>query len=130
LKACYVLMDKIYIFLDSPRSKVIDVYLKAKQEMSRRQLEGLRDEFLSELVNAGVRKMVAHKNQKIVERIVGGAINAALVKPQGQLTEGIKNEDEDIQAIEKEIAALKKELEKETNEDFEDDPRNIKKRVH
>ena len=120
-KACYSLVDKIYIFLDSPCKEAIGIYLKTKEKSTKKQLEKLRDEFLNELVNASIRKNVAQRNQKIVELVVGGAIHAALTKPQSPLAEG--EEDGDIQAIEKEIAALKIELEKEINENSKEDPR-------
>lgn len=129
-KACYGLIDKIYVFLDSPGKKEIIVFLKTKEKSTRKQLERLRDEFLNELMNASIRKNVARKNQKIVEYIVGGAITAALAKPRGEGTDANNIKDEEILKIEKEIAALKKELEEESpNGTQEEDPLKIRKPV-
>lgn len=129
LKACYAIIDRVYIFLDSPGKTAIDVCLKTKGRSTRKQLVRVRDEFLNELVNASIRKMVSIRNQKIVEHIVGGAVNAALMKPNMPLIGGKSTEDEDIQEIEKEIEALKKELENDSEDTYEEDPREIRKPI-
>ncbi len=129
-KACYALIDKIYVFLDSPVTGELVVYLKTKKKATQKQLEKLRDEFLNELLNVSIRKNVSQKNQKAVEHIIGGAINAALTKQKVQHTEHTAQEDEDIQEIEKEIAALKKELEADMKEgDYDEDPLDIRKPI-
>lgn len=128
-KACYVIIDRAYVFLDSPGKKEIDVYLKTKQRSTQKQLEKVRDEFLNGLVNASIRKMVSQKNQKIVEHVVGGAINAALAK-LGPQPAGCENgEDEDIEEIKREIDALKKELENDGEDIYDEDLLGIKKPV-
>ena len=128
--ACYVFIDKVYVFLDHPGKDEIVVYLKSKQKLTLKKLEKLRDEFLNELLNASVRKNISKRNQKIVEHIVGGAVNAALAKPSAPpVNEQKQDDDEEMQEIAREIEALKKELELENNSagDFEEDPLNIKK---
>ena len=126
LKTCYAMIDRIFIFLDSPCEDRIDVCLKAKEKVGRRQLAKMRDEFLNELVNTAVRKMVSRKNQKIVAHIVGGAINAALARDNEGVGGYRNNEDEDIEKIEKEIAALRKELENDNEGTYEKDSLGIK----
>ena len=77
-----------------------------------------------------VRKNISQKNQKIVEYIVGGAINAALPKAKPQANT-VSSDDDDISKIEAEIEALKKELEQENYcaQPYEEDPLKIKKSV-
>lgn len=127
-KACYTLIDKIYVYLDSPEQNTIVVSLKTKEKTTKKKLEKLRDEFLNELLNASVRKNISQKNQKIVEYIVGGAINAALPKIKSQ-NDNANTDDDDISKIEAEIEALKKELEQENYyaQPYEEDPLKIKK---
>ena len=128
LKACYVLIDQAYIFLDAPNRKTVDVYLKAKNTTKRKGLEKLRDLFLNELINASVRRMVFKQNRKIIEHVVGGAINAALRPPATvSAYDETLEEDEDIKEIEKEIEALKKELEAEDEEVDEEEIFDIRK---
>lgn len=127
LKACYAIIDRVYIFLDSPFRGKVDVYLKTKRKVTPKQLENVRDEFLNGLVNASIRKAVSRKNQKMVERIVGGAINAALAKPQPHPRSCGDDEDEDIEKIEREIEALKKELEDSGESAYGKDPLGIRK---
>ncbi len=128
-KACYILIDKIYVYLDSPQPSEIIISLKAKEKTTKKKLEKLRDEFLNELLNASVRKSISQKNQKIVEYIVGGAINAALPKAAQPQENSTSADDDDILKIEAEIEALKKELEQESYcaQPYEDDPLSIKK---
>jgi len=109
----YVFIDRAYVFLDGDPKREIAVSLKGKEKLTKPQLENLKGEFLNELLNNSIRESVSRKNKRILEYIVGGAITAALEKPE------IKPESEnrEMLEIEKEIAVLKKELETETEKD-------------
>jgi His-Xaa-Ser system protein HxsD len=124
-RASYVFIDRMYVYVDSPKRGGIIISLKGKEKMSFKQLEKIRGEFLNELLNSLVRENVTRRNKKILEYIMGGAIIAALEKPEQKKKK--ENEDEDMEKIEKEIAKLKRELEKEDNFHFQKDPLNIKK---
>lgn len=111
----YVFVDRAYIFLDGDPKKGIKVFLKGKKSLTAKQLKNLKDEFLNALLNSSLREKIAKKKKKILEYIVGGAITAALEKPKFE--EPAKGKE--MEEVEKEIAALKKELEKKTGEDYQ-----------
>ncbi len=77
-QACYVFLDRAYIFLDSLSSKKVLVSLKGKEKLSQKQLESLKGEFLNELLNSSLRLEVAKRNRKIREAIIGQALMSAL----------------------------------------------------
>lgn len=116
-KACYVFIDKMYIFLNvSDKKEVLLVTLKGKESLSKKEIEKLEGEFMNELLNSLVRENVSKRNQKVLEQIVGGAMGAAL--GIGDLKVGNIDEKKnstnvviDEQEIEATIAALRKELE-------------------
>lgn len=112
LKACYRYIDRMYFHLDIPRTKIIAVTVQGKERLAREQLEKFRDDFLNELLNALLRKKISRQNQKLVEYIVGGAVTAALEKADTPAAT-IKKDEVDLNRIEQEIEALKKELEEE-----------------
>lgn len=117
-KTCYVFIDKAFVYLDIIKKDLIEVSLKGKENLNKKQLENIRGEFFNELLNSLLREKVSQKNQKIVEYIVGGAITASLPKKEE------KKEDFDL---DQEIEKLKKELESIEDGDFENDSLDIKK---
>lgn len=122
-KTCYVFIDQMYIYLDNSKKGEILVSLKGKNDLNGKELEKLKGEFTNELLNMVLRESVAKKNQKVLEYIVGGAINASLENVK-QIEKEKGNENLEI---EKEIALLKKELEEMEGEDYEKDSLGIKK---
>lgn len=76
-QACYVFLDRAYIFLDikSPGEILID--FGPKDKMSSKQLTKLRGEFLNELLSASLRLEIAKRNKNIREAIVGQALLSA-----------------------------------------------------
>jgi len=86
--AAYVFIDKAYLFLDSQSSKKIEVSLKGKKKLSKKQLENLKGEFLNELLNYAFRINLIKHNKKIREFIVGQALFSAVGE------EGTIKEDE------------------------------------
>jgi len=72
--ACYVFLDKAYVFLDGDPKKEIKVFLKGKEKLTSQELEGLAGEFSNELLNYALRNEISKRNQKIREYIVGQAL--------------------------------------------------------
>ena len=122
-KTCYVFIDRMYIYLDDPKKGEIQVRLKGKKDLNAKDLEKLKGEFSNELLNTILRESVAKRNQKVLEYIVGGAINASLEKAAPE--ERLEN-PEDLD-IEREIAAIKKELEAMDGADYKNDSLGIRK---
>ena len=130
-KTCYVFIDKMYIYLDSQKKGEITASLKSKVvgKLGAKGLEKIKGEFLNELLNTVLRSSVIKKNQKIMEYIVSGVVNASLEEKNEHK---MMQEDggEDTLNIEKEIASLKEELDKIEEQSFEDDPLGIRGAVN
>jgi His-Xaa-Ser system protein HxsD len=77
----YVFLDKAYVFLDGDPKKEIIVYLKGKNNLSRKKLEALQGEFHNELLNYLLRIKIAKSNKKIREFVIGTALVSALPIP-------------------------------------------------
>ncbi len=75
--AAYVFIDQAYLFLDSKNKRKIDVYLKGKKKLSNKKLEGLKGEFLNELLNYTMRVNLAKGSRKLREFIIGQALVSA-----------------------------------------------------
>jgi His-Xaa-Ser system protein HxsD len=117
-KTCYVFIDRMYIHLDQPEKNIITASLKGKRELNQGELGKLEGEFLNEILNIKLREEISRKNGKILEYIVGGAINAAIEKKE----DSSKDEFDDI---EKEIKLLEKELKEMDDADYKKDSLNI-----
>ena len=91
--ASYVFLDKAYLRLDGNPKKEVLVILKGKKELTEKQLGKLRDEFLNELLNYGLRYKISESNKKIREYVVGKALFSAM-PPE---TEETEEKDEDWQ---------------------------------
>lgn len=113
LKTCYAHIDRMYFLLDIPKAKIITVTVKGKERLASTQLENFKDDFLNELLNALLMKRISRQNQKQMEYIVGGAITASLEKADAGVVDTNKEDAVDLNRIEREIEALKKELEAE-----------------
>ena len=72
--AAYVFLDKAYIYLDGDPQKKIIVRIKNKQGSGKWIAEKLRDEFMNELLNYGLRYQISKNNRKIREYIIGTAL--------------------------------------------------------
>ncbi len=84
--AAYNFLEKVYIYFDSNKDQ-IDLQIKPKENLSKKEFESLVREFLNELITVGLRFKIADKNKKIREYV----ISAALVGSSGELREEIKN---------------------------------------
>jgi len=76
--AAYVFLDKAYLFLDSRSTEKIEVSLKGKKKLTKKQLEDLKGEFLNELLNYTLRVNLAKSNRKLREYIVSQALISAV----------------------------------------------------
>jgi len=79
LNACYLFIDRAYIFLDSdPKGIQIKISFKSKSGDSKKQLEALKGEFMNELLHCVLRYGISKDNKKIREYIVGRALYSVL----------------------------------------------------
>jgi len=72
--AAYVFLDKAYLRLDGDPEKKVIVNIKSKNNLNKKELENLADDFLNELLNYGLRYRISKNNKKIREYIVGTAL--------------------------------------------------------
>lgn len=132
-KACYVFIDRMYIFLNtSGKGDTIEVTLKGKKTLTRKNIERLEGEFMNELLNCLVRENISKRNQKVLEQIVGGAMGSALGINDisgDEYRQDNENEErigEDME-IERAVENLRKELEAiEAEDDYEGDMLGIR----
>lgn len=100
--AAYVFLDRAYVYLEEAPESKIKATLKSKNKLAGKESEGLKDEFLNELLNFSLREQISKSNKKIREYIVARALSAASAaviperRPMGQednqrrkLSEGI-----------------------------------------
>lgn len=79
LNACYVFLDRAYIFLRSELSDhTIDVSFSSKKTLSSKVFRELTGDFQNELLHAALRFFISQKNKNIREYIVGRALFSAL----------------------------------------------------
>lgn len=122
-KACYVFIDRMYIFLEAGKKNELVVTLKGKENLKKNDLVKLEGEFMNEMLNSLVRENVSKRNQKILEQIVGGAMGAALGINEGSSDQN----NEEAKEIEEAVAALKIQLaEIESSSDYENDNLGIR----
>ncbi len=76
--AAYVFLDKAYLYLDTKKNDKIEVFLKPKSKISKKQLEEIKGEFLNELLNYTIRVKLLKNNKKIRELIIGEALVSAV----------------------------------------------------
>ncbi|MBL7130721.1 MAG: His-Xaa-Ser system protein HxsD, partial [Candidatus Omnitrophica bacterium] len=75
--ACYVFIDRAYIFLDGDSKKEIKIYIKGKRKFPLQKLKRLVGEFQNELLNYALREKIGKNTRKIREYIVGKALFSA-----------------------------------------------------
>jgi len=87
--ACYVFIDRAYLFLDGDPQGKIQVFIKRKDNSGGRKIDQLAGEFKNELLNYILRNKVAKSNKKIREYI----ISQALLSPVYPFEENLQEED-------------------------------------
>ena len=93
--ASYVFIDRAYVFLDSKKANKVEVFLKSKEKVSKKQLEDLSGEFLNELLNYTLRINLSKTNKKIREYIVEQALFAA-ANTEDDLQESLGYDDDPL----------------------------------
>jgi len=76
--ACYVFIDRAYLFLDGDPKKEVKVFIKGKGNLTPKKLEALAGEFENELLNCALRAAIAKNTKKVRETIVERALFSAL----------------------------------------------------
>jgi len=76
--ACYVFIDRAYLFLDGNPEKEIKIFIKGKEGLNSKELEKIAGEFKNELLNYTLRLSIAKNTKKIRETIVERALFSAL----------------------------------------------------
>ena len=76
--ACYVFIDRAYLFLDGDLNKEVKIFLKGMKELSPKELEKLAGEFENELLNYSLRLSIAKNTKNIRETIVERALFSVL----------------------------------------------------
>lgn len=76
--ACYVFIDRAYLFLDGDPKKEIKVFIKGKQELKLKDIEKIAGEFKNEILNYILRLSIAKNTKKIRETIVERALFSVL----------------------------------------------------
>jgi len=76
--ACYVFIDRAYLFLDGNLEKEIKVSMEGKRELNPKELKKLAGEFKNELLNYTLRLSIAKNTKKIRETIVERALFSVL----------------------------------------------------
>ncbi len=109
--AAYNFLDKAYIHLAGDPDGIVEVRLKAKEKMDKKNLKKLGNEFFNELINTGIRSRIAKDNKKIREYIV----STALIGASKDLQDQIRKEREGVN-----LNPLMDE-----DDDWEDDPLGI-----
>lgn len=84
--ASYVFIDRLYVFLDKGKRDKVNIFLKSKNKISKKQLTNLVGEFMNELLNYSLRIGLAKNNKKIREYIVEQALFAASNKLDNDLS--------------------------------------------
>lgn len=72
--ACYVFIDRAYVYLSLSKEGDFIVRLTAKENTSMKQFSEIAGEFQNELLNATLRVVLAKNNKKIRQNIVERAL--------------------------------------------------------
>jgi len=75
--ACYVFVDRAYIFLEDGGKQKVKASFRLKKGGSDKELRTLQGEFLNELLNYVLRVNLSKENKKIRQQIVEQALFSA-----------------------------------------------------
>ena len=80
VSACYMFLDKYYVFLESGAGGKIEVMIKDKggKRMDNKKIAKIKDDFLNELLSQTARLDAARRNKRVREFIVGRALFSAV----------------------------------------------------
>ena len=91
--ACYVFIDRAYLFLDGDPKREIKVFIKGKEKNSSKELKRLKGEFENELLNYAFRISLAKYTKEIRDMIVERALFSALPHKEETQKEDVFEED-------------------------------------
>ena len=91
--ACYVFIDRAYLFLDGDPKREIKVFIKGKEKNSSKELKRLKGEFENELLNYAFRISLAKYTKEIRDMIVERALFSALPHEEETQKEDVFEED-------------------------------------
>ena len=79
--ACYLFLEKCFVYLSRPRPEVVGVRLTARQPSTPAQLDALAGEFGNELLSQSTRLRLAQSTARIREYYTAAALRAAASAP-------------------------------------------------
>ncbi|MGH7786460.1 MAG: His-Xaa-Ser system protein HxsD [Candidatus Binatia bacterium] len=79
--ACYLFLDKCYVYLSRPRDGVVDARLTAREAASSAALDSLAGEFANELLSQAARLRLSHATARIREYYTAAALRSAAAAP-------------------------------------------------
>ncbi len=74
----YVFVDRFYIYFDSKNEGKVDVFLKPKEGLNKKEIDSLEGEFMNELLNYSLRISLSKTNKKIRERVIERALYSSV----------------------------------------------------
>jgi len=95
--ACYLFVDRCFVYLSRPRPQVVGVRLTARQPSSPAELDALAGELANELLSQSLRLRLAQSTARIREYYTAAALRAAAATSSPSIDELLKElEDEEI----------------------------------
>jgi His-Xaa-Ser system protein HxsD len=79
--ACYLFLEKCFVYLSRPRPQVVDVRLTSRESAKPAELEALAGEFANELLSQAVRLRLSQATARIREYYTAAALRAAASAP-------------------------------------------------
>jgi His-Xaa-Ser system protein HxsD len=79
--ACYLFLEKCFIYLCRPRPAVVDVRLTSREPATRTELDSLAGEFANELLSQTARLRLSQATARIREYYTAAALRAATSAP-------------------------------------------------
>jgi His-Xaa-Ser system protein HxsD len=79
--ACYLFLERCFVYLSRPRAGAIDVRITARESVSPAQLDDLAGEFANELLSQVSRQRLAESTARLREYYTAAAVRAAASAP-------------------------------------------------
>lgn len=79
--ACYLFLDKCFVFLSRPQPGAVDVRLTSRGSATSAALDALAGEFGNELLNQSLRLSLSQSTARIREYYTAAALRAAAATP-------------------------------------------------
>lgn len=79
--ACYVFVDKCFVYLSRAKPEAVEVRLTSKESAKAAELEALAGEFANELLSQSIRQKLSQASARIREYYTAAALRAATSAP-------------------------------------------------